>query len=189
MSTTWRICRVSAANTNKPFRKKVKKTDLWLKSPGTDIEASPNVALWLSLYHLRLDRAGKGKPAAAQFCALSQRGSPGAAGSGLAGASAGHAPKHCAPPAAPASSRSPSGEGGTARCGPLSHQPPPIRTRNSLARSRLRHPIPTARTVFSSGVRHLGAGTLGTKLRSGARRRKRAAGRGLPGDGPQPRSR
>lgn len=72
-------------------------------------------------------------------------------------------------------------------------QPPQLKTRNSPARSRLQRPIP-ARTLFTSCIQDLGAGALGTKLRSkaraekeeGWRRRKRAAGRGLPRDGPQP---
>lgn len=101
----------------------------------------------------------------------------------------GHAP-HCRPPpAAPASSRSPSREGGTGRRGPPSHQPPPIKTRHWPPGSRLQRPIRAARTVFASGVRDLGAGTLRTKLRSRARRRRKpASGRGLPRDGPRPRS-
>lgn len=55
--------------------------------------------------------------------------------------------------------------------------------------SRLQRPIPAARMILASGFQDLGAGTLGTKISKGPRRRKRAAGRGLPRDRPRPCSR
>lgn len=126
-------------------------------SADTHAQASPKGTLWFTLCYHRLRRAGQGRLAAAHFSALSCHSVPAARRLGVRPGLRGARPPPWSPlPRRPRPPGHLQARAGTARRGPPRHQPPPIKTRNSAAGSRLRRPIGAAGTVFASGVRDLG---------------------------------
>lgn len=123
------------------------------------------MALWVILYYLRLDRAGKGNFAELRAVLRQElRVSPHPL------ASAGHAPFLPTAPLLPslgARVLQVTFRRGRDCLARATHLPPPANKNSELAGpARLQRPIPAARTIFASGAQGLGAGTLGTKLRS-----------------------